>query len=162
MPRKLTRDEWQRFLKGRHVCVLSTIGPDGAPILTPIWYIYKRDKMLMRTGARSIKALNVARDPRVSICVQDERPPYVSVTVYGRAEIKPKKRGLGGQIARHYLGFLGGTVYMRQGRQTVEQSAEEITIVVTPERVVTQDYSPEVPGIGRFWMFAKRFLPPWL
>lgn len=162
MPRKLTPGEWNRFLRGRHVCVLSTIGPDGAPVLTPIWYLYKRDKILMRTDPGSIKALNVARDPRVSICVQDERPPYVSVTVYGRAEIKPEKRGLGGQIARHYLGFIGGTIYMRQGREAIEQGAEEITIVVTPERVVTQDYSPDVATSGKFWLLAKRILPPWL
>lgn len=162
MPRKLTKDERQRFLKGRHVCVLSTIGPDGTPVLTPIWYLYKGDKILMRTDAGSIKALNIGRDPRVSVCVQDERPPYVSVTVYGSAEIKSEKRGLGGQIARHYLGFLGGIVYMRQARSAIEQSAEEITLVVTPERVVTQDYSPEVPGIGKLWMLAKRILPPWL
>lgn len=161
MPRKLSPDEWKRFLRGRHICLLSTIGHDGAPVLTPIWYIYKRDKILMRTGARSIKALNIGRDPRVSVCVQDERPPYASVTVYGRAEIEPEQRGLGGEIARHYLGFLGGTVYMRQSREAIEQS-EEVTIVITPGRVVTQDYSPETPAIGRLWMLAKRILPPWL
>lgn len=162
MPRKLTRNEWQRFLKGRHVCVLSTLGPDGAPVLTPIWYLYKNDKILMRTGAASIKALNIGRDPRVTVCVQDERPPYMSVAVYGRAEIKPEKRGLGGQLARHYLGFVGGIAYMRQARSAIEGSAEEITIVVTPERVVSQDYSTEMPSIGKFWMLAKRILPPWL
>lgn len=161
MPRKLSHEEWQQFLKGRHVCVLSTIGPDGAPVLTPIWYLYSGGKVLMRTGARSIKALNVARDPRVSVCVQDERPPYKSVTVYGHAEIKPQKKGFGGKVARHYLGFLGGLVYMMQTRSAIEQS-EEITIVVTPERVVTQDYSPETPAIGKFWLTIKRVLPPWL
>lgn len=162
MPRKLTRGEWQRFLKGRHVCVLATIGTDGAPVLTPIWYLYKRGKILMRTDAASAKTLNIKRDPRVSVCVQDEHAPYKSVTAHGRAEIEPEKKGLGGQIARRYLGFVGGMAYMLGSRSAVEQQAEEITIVVTPDRIVTQDYSSETPAIGKAWLIAKRVLPPWL
>jgi len=43
----------------------------------------------------------------------------------------------------------------------VEQS-EEITLVMRPERVATQDYSQETPLTGRLWLVAKRLLPPWL
>lgn len=161
MPRKLSHDEWQRLLRGRHVCVLATLGPEGEPVLTPIWYLYKDGKILMRTGVQSLKAINARRDPRVTVCVQDERAPYKSVTVYGRAAIAPEEPGLGAEISRHYLGALGGAVYMRQARGAIEES-EEITLVVTPERVVTQDYSPETPFIGKLWMQAKRVLPPWL
>jgi PPOX class probable F420-dependent enzyme len=161
MPRKLTTAEQARFLRGRHVCILSTIGPDGAPVSTPIWYLYRGGKILMRTGEGSVKALNVARDPRVTVCVQDERAPYKSVTIYGRATIEPARGGLGGRIARHYLGFLGGMVYMQQARGAIEES-QEITLVVAPDRIVTQDYSPETPAIGKLWLLAKRVLPPWL
>jgi hypothetical protein len=45
--------------------------------------------------------------------------------------------------------------------EAVEQSAE-ITLVVRPERVVTQDFSAEMPLVGRLWLLAKRLLPPWL
>lgn len=161
MPRKLSRNEWERFLRGRHVCVLATIGAKGEPVLTPIWYLFQDGKILVRTGKDSIKAHNVQRDPRVTVCVQDERPPYKSVTVYGAAEILPEQPGLGSRIARHYLGALGGAVYMSRARSSIEESAE-ITLVITPDRVVTQDYSPETPFIGWLWMIAKRILPPWL
>ena len=94
MPKRLRRTEWERFLRGRHVCVLATLGPAGEPVLTPIWYLYRDGRILMRTGAQSIKALNAARDPRVTICVQDERPPYKSVTVHGKASIEPAQEGM--------------------------------------------------------------------
>ncbi len=161
MPKRLSRAEWERFLHGRHVCVLATIGPSGEPVLTPIWYLYRDSRIVVRTGAASIKALNVARDPRVTVCVQDERPPYKSVTVYGRAVIEPDQQGLAADIASHYLGAVGAAAYLRVSRTAIEQS-EEITLVVTPERVLTQDFSAETPWFGKLWLLAKRFLPPGL
>jgi len=161
MPKRLSRSEWEKFLRGRHVCVLATLGPAGEPVLTPIWYLYRDGRMLMRTGARSIKALNVARDPRATVCVQDERPPYASVVVYGRAAIEPENPGMAAEIARHYLGAVAGAAYQRVARESIEQS-EEVTLAITPERVLTQDFSPETPLVGKLWLVLKRVLPSWL
>jgi len=161
MPKRMSRAEWERFLTGRHVAVLATLGPDGQPALTPIWYLYRDGLLYMRTGAESVKAGNVRRDQRVAICVQDERPPYKSVTVHGRASIEPEEEGLDGAIARRYLGAVGGAFYLRTAREAVEQSGE-VTLAVRPERVVTQDFSQETPLVGRLWLLAKRLLPPWL
>jgi PPOX class probable F420-dependent enzyme len=161
MPKRLKRDEWERFLRGRRVGILATIAADGPPVLTPVWYLYREGRLLVRTGIESVKARNVQRDPRVTVCVQDERPPYASVTVYGRAAIEPDREGLIGEIARHYLGGIAGTAYVRGVAEGVQQSAE-ITIAVTPERVLTQDFSADTPAFGRAWLLLKRVLPPWL
>jgi len=161
MPKRMSRAEWERFLAGRHVAVLATLGPDGQPVLTPIWYLYRDGLLYMRTGAESIKAGNVRRDQRVAICIQDERPPYKSVTIHGRASVEPEEEGLDAAIARRYLGAVGGAFYLRTVREAVEQSGE-VTLAVRPERVVTQDFSQETPLVGRLWLLAKRLLPPWL
>ena len=161
MPKRMSRSEWERFLAGRHVAVLATLGPEGRPVLTPIWYLYQDRALYMRTGVESIKARNARRDQRVAVCVQDERPPYKSVTIHGLASIEPEKEGLDAAIARRYLGAVGGAFYLRTAREGVEQSAE-VALVVRPERVITQDFSPETPIVGRLWLLAKRLLPPWL
>ena len=161
MPKRMSRAECERFLAGRHVAVLATVSPDGQPVLAPIWYVYRDGALYMRTGRGSIKARNVSGDQRVTICVQDERPPYKSVTVHGRASIEPEEEGLDAAIARRYLGAVGGAFYLRTAREAVEQSGE-VTLAVRPERVVTQDFSQETPLVGRLWLLAKRLLPPWL
>ena len=158
MPKKLSRGEWEAYLRGRHVCVLGTIGPGGEPVLTPIWYLFDEGKLLMRTGQDSAKAANVRRDSRVTVCVQDERPPYKSVTVYGTASIEPAMPGLDWRIAKHYLGFVGGKAYLRVAAEEIQQSGE-VTIVVDPERVTSQDFSAETPAVGRVWLRLKRVLP---
>lgn len=161
MPKRMSRGERERFLAGRHVAVLASLGPDGQPDLTPIWYLYRDGLLYMRTGIDSVKALNIRRDPRVTVCVQDERPPYRSVTLHGRASIEAEEEGLAAAIAHHYLGAVAGAAYLRMARQNVEHSAE-VTLVVRPERVLSQDFSPETPLMGRLWLLVKRLLPPWL
>jgi hypothetical protein len=161
MPRRFSKAEVDRFLHGRRVAVLGTIGPDGAPVLTPIWYLYRDGHLLMRTDNQSVKAKNIARDPRVTVCVQDERPPYASATVYGKAAIEPAREELGPAMAKHYLGAVGAAGYQRAAAEAIEGAgAEEVTVVVTPERVLTQDYSQETPWFGKAWLTLKRVLPP--
>jgi PPOX class probable F420-dependent enzyme len=157
----MTRKTWERFLRGRHVAVLGTTAPDGTPTLTPIWYLYRDGVVLMRTSATSVKALNIARDERATVCVQDERAPYKSVTLYGTAKIGEVQPELGGEIARHYLGTIGGIGYQRAAEANV-QRGEEVTVTFTPQRVLTQDFSLETPLIGKAWLLLKRMLPPWL
>lgn len=158
MPRRLTKREVKQFLRGRRVGVLGTVSKDGGPVLTPIWYLYRKGELLMRTARESVKAQNIVRDPRVSLCVQDEHPPYASVTVYGTATIEEERPGLAYDIAKHYLGLIAGRAYLQIAAESVQQGAE-VTIVLTPQRTLTQDFSQETPSYAQLWLKAKRFLP---
>ena len=52
MPKRLTKKERSAFLDGRRVGVLGTIGEDGTPLLTPIWYLRRGAKLLDADSAR--------------------------------------------------------------------------------------------------------------
>lgn len=158
MPKRLNGEQRRRFLEGRHVAVLATIGSEGQPVLTPIWYVYEEGRVLMRTSKDSVKARNIERDPRVTVCVQDEAAPYKSVTIHGRAVLEGGRQDLGVKIARRYLGLVGGMAYQRVSADDVQQG-EEVTIAVTPEKVLTQDFSAETPVIGKVWLRLKKVLP---
>jgi PPOX class probable F420-dependent enzyme len=162
MPKRYSTSEVKRFLRGRHVAVLGTIGPSGEPVLTPIWYLHRDDKILMRTGRDSAKAKNIRKDGRVTVCVQDERAPYASITVYGLATVEAEEPGLGASIARRYLGAIAGAAYLKAAAEVIERDGGEVTLVVSPGRVVSQDFSAETPIYGRAWLALKRVLPPWL
>ena len=160
MPNPIRGAARERFLRGRRVGVLATIGADGAPVVTPIWFIYRDGRFLMRTAEDSAKAQNVRRDPRASICVQDERAPYASVTAYGDASIEEPEAALESEMPRRYLGMVGAMAY-KQTREAIEAGAE-VTLVLTPRRWATQDFGAETPWYGKLWLVAKRVLPPWL
>jgi PPOX class probable F420-dependent enzyme len=161
MPARLSKSQREKFLAGRHVAVLVTLGPDGAPVSTPIWYLWRDGAFYFRTAGNAIKTENVRRDPRVSVCVQDERAPYRSLVATGRAEVAASPAWLADAMPLHYLGVVGAMGYRAAAREAIEQG-EEVAIVVRPERITTSDFSAETPLIGRVWLLVKRVLPPWL
>jgi PPOX class probable F420-dependent enzyme len=88
MSRKMTRDEWREFLtQGTRTGKLATVRRDGRPHAVPIWFVLDGDDLLFTTGAGSVKVRAMRRDPRVCLCVDDERPPYAFVMVEGQASL---------------------------------------------------------------------------
>ncbi len=74
--------DWARaFLREDHVAVVSTLNTDGSPQVTTIWYLLQEDgTLIMSTPGRTQKVKNLRRDPRIAVCVGDERH---SVSLYG-------------------------------------------------------------------------------
>ena len=68
--------------------VLATTRGDGRPHAAPVWYDVDVDgSIVFTTGADTVKGRNLARDPRVTLCVQDDRPPFSFVVVEGAAAV---------------------------------------------------------------------------
>lgn len=161
MPARLSKSQQVKFLSGRHVAVLVTIGVDGAPLPTPIWYLYRDGVFYFRTASNAIKTENIRRDARVSVCVQDERAPYKSVVARGAAEVTDSLDWLGREVPRHYLGVVGALGYRAAAREQIEQGPE-VTLIMRPAHMTSSDFAAETPIVGRIWLLFKRFLPPWL
>lgn len=68
---------------------LAWVGTGGCPHVAPVWFIVKDGNLLFATGTRSGKAMAMAttREPRVSLVVDTETPPYAFVKVDGIVEI---------------------------------------------------------------------------
>ena len=160
MPHRLAPAQAERFLRGRHIAVLTTINADGTPLQTPIWYLYQDRLIYIRTSSTSTKARNIRRDPRVSLCAQDDRPPYRGVTVTGSASVQPEQTELSARMSRHYLGAIAGFFYLRlRTRNEIEDTPDAI-VVIEPQRTYGWDYRPQTPWVGRLWLALKRILPP--
>jgi PPOX class probable F420-dependent enzyme len=74
----------QRLLDGANIAHLSTLQPDGAPKAEPVWVLREGDVILTTTDAKSLKARNIAADPRVALSIVDYHNPYEQVLVRGR------------------------------------------------------------------------------
>jgi PPOX class probable F420-dependent enzyme len=162
VPHALPARDAERFLRGRHVAVLTTINPDGTPLQTPVWYIAEDERIYIRTNSRSTKVRNIRRDARVNLCVQEERPPYKGVTVRGTAVVEGDRPDLSAKMARHYLGAIAGFFYIRLRDVREIEGNPDAIIVITPQGKYGWDYRPQTPLIGRVWLTLKRLLPPWL
>ena len=67
---------------------LATVRADGRPHVAPVWYDVDDDgSLVFNTGESTVKGRNLLRDPRASMCVDDDRPPFSFVVVEGVVEI---------------------------------------------------------------------------
>ena len=66
---------------------LAYAGADGRPLVAPIWFIVEDGVLVFNTGKDTVKGRALARDPRATLCVDLEEPPYGFVQVQGEAEL---------------------------------------------------------------------------
>ncbi|MFJ2766685.1 PPOX class F420-dependent oxidoreductase [Streptomyces sp. NPDC087300] len=111
MAQKMTDDQWHAFVsEGTRTGKLSTVRADGSPHIAPIWFLLDGDDLVFNTGKETVKGRNIARDGRVALCVDDDRPPFAFVVLQGHAEISEDI-----EQVRHWAARLGAR-YMGEER----------------------------------------------
>ncbi|MFF4395194.1 PPOX class F420-dependent oxidoreductase [Streptomyces sp. NPDC001480] len=108
MAQKMTDEEWRAFVsEGTRTGKLSTVRADGSPHVAPIWFLLDGDEVVFNTGKETVKGRSLARDGRVALCVDDDRPPFHFVTLSGRARLSEdlgEVRDWATRIAARYMG----------------------------------------------------------
>lgn len=138
-PDVLTDELVDRLLRTRLIANLATVDPDGSPHVVGMWFLWEEGKLFLPTNHRTRKAKNVARDPRVTVMIDDSRGglDLRGVTVVGRAEL------LGGSEALELNRRIHLRYVTERGRELepVDRylSTDDVTICVTPIRVSSWD-----------------------
>jgi PPOX class probable F420-dependent enzyme len=78
----------REFLRVQHHAVLATTRSDGRPQLSPVTAgVDAEGRILISTRETAIKARNLARDPRASLCLLNDRFFGEWIQAEGTAEI---------------------------------------------------------------------------
>jgi len=81
-------DSAREFLRANHRAVLATFRADGRPQLSPITCaLDDSGRVLISTREPAIKARNLRRDPRASLCVMNDGFYGEWLQVEGEAEV---------------------------------------------------------------------------
>jgi PPOX class probable F420-dependent enzyme len=86
---------------------LAYLAAGGSPLVAPVWFVVEGDSLVFNTGSQTAKGRALARDPRASLCVDVEEPPYAFVQVQGEAELSEDPAELirtATAIAARYMG----------------------------------------------------------
>ncbi|GAA4623179.1 PPOX class F420-dependent oxidoreductase [Actinoallomurus vinaceus] len=88
MAETMTENEWRDFIStGTRTGKAAVVKADGAPHVTPIWFVLDGPDLLFNTHEAGIKGKALRRDPRISISVDDQTPPYSFVSLWGEASL---------------------------------------------------------------------------
>jgi PPOX class probable F420-dependent enzyme len=135
--RQLTSTEARLFLLERpRTAKLASVRADGRPHIAPIWFDLDGDTLVFTTWHTTVKATNIRRDPRVSLCVDDEAPPFAFVLVEGIATLSDdldELRRWATRIAGRYMGVGLAESYGRRNGVP-----GELLVRITPTKILAQ------------------------
>jgi PPOX class probable F420-dependent enzyme len=84
-----TIPESHRDLLDAQVATLATIGGDGFPQLTELWFLDDGGELKLSLHTSRLKTRNLMKRPKCSLMLLDLENPYRYLVVRGNARIEP-------------------------------------------------------------------------
>lgn len=139
---RMTDAELAGFLEAGHNLQVATLGRDGAPHLTTVWYAMHDGLILFETYGKSQKVMNLRRDPRIAVLVEDGTTydQLRGVSINGTAELieeNPRRTQLMRVLVNRH--FPGQTPEQLDAL-SAQMAAKRIVIAVHPDKVVSWDH----------------------
>jgi PPOX class probable F420-dependent enzyme len=138
MADEMTPQARRAFLtSGTRTAILATTRADGRPHAVPVCFVLDGDDVLFLTNDATAKARALQRDPRVTLVVDDETPPFAFVMIEGTAQLSRSPDDIdraAPEIAERYDGPDGIEDFVRFAHEALG------TLVrVTPTKIVALD-----------------------
>ena len=138
---RMNDEEIRAFLEEQRILQVATIDHDGWPHLVAMWYVLINDEVVFWTYARSQKAINLRRDPRLTCLVEagERYEELRGVQIKGQAAINDERatvQRIGEAIWERYTGPLNENTRP----MVTPQAAKRVVIFVKPVEVVSWDH----------------------
>ena len=144
---RMTKSEIKKFLmKDTFTGKLATVKKNGSPHVVPIWFVVEEinsrnrttvGNIYFTTSRDSVKAKNIQRDSRVSICVDDQTPPFSFVSIYGIGKLIPYRQKevlkWATKIADHYMGKKNAKAYGERN-----SGEDEVLVRIRPIKIIAE------------------------
>ena len=126
--------EFEDILRSKTLAHVATIGPDGEPQSTPVWYTWDGSRVRISQVERQQKLKNLRREPRVALSFVDPENPGRNIELRGRVEREEPDpdKAMPRELSLRYLGdesFAG-------------VPGDHVIVVIAPEHVTTFDAGP--------------------
>jgi PPOX class probable F420-dependent enzyme len=123
-----------RDLLDAPIATVGTIGPDGRPHLSAVWFLYEEDRFKVSLHASRQKTRNLGRNPAVSLFILDLQNPLRYLEIRGDAELAPDGDY---SFAKRVGAKYGGADL----RQMDGDDQRRLVVTIKPTKVVAVDLS---------------------
>lgn len=136
--RRMDEAEIRAFLTfGTRTGKLAVTRLDGSPMVVPIWFVVDDDgTLLFTTWGETIKGRALRRDGRVSLCVDEDEPPFAYVRVDGTTTLQDDPELLRTWAARIGGRYMGAALAEQYGARNGVPG--ELLVRITPTRIVAE------------------------
>jgi PPOX class probable F420-dependent enzyme len=116
-----------RDLLSAQVATLATIGTDGRPQLSEVWFLAEGDTVSISLNSTRQKTKNLSRNPACNLFILDLANPYRYLELRGDAEITPD--------ADYAFATKVGAKYGADVRAHDHPGESRVVVTVRPTRV---------------------------
>jgi nitroimidazol reductase NimA-like FMN-containing flavoprotein (pyridoxamine 5'-phosphate oxidase superfamily) len=139
----LSDDEVQTLLGEEIKVQVATIGADGMPHLSTLFYVVIDGKIAFWTYGKSQKIVNLRRDSRVSVLVEGgiDYHELRGVSITGRARLVEDYDEIFALGSKVVTRMAGGVDLGELGDQIVsKQATKRVGVVIEPDHVASWDH----------------------
>jgi PPOX class probable F420-dependent enzyme len=108
---------------------IATLMKNGSPQVSPVWVDYDGSYLLVNTARGRQKMINIQRDPRVALSIQDPDNPYRKLLVRGRV-VEETEKDADADIDRLAKKYTGADKY-----QNCVPGMVRVILKIKPEHV---------------------------
>jgi len=85
----MTDAERREFIESQKTVQVATLNKDGTPHLVPLWFAVVDGDIVLETFTKSQKVVNLDRDPRLTLLLEDgdAYEELRGITIYAEAEL---------------------------------------------------------------------------
>jgi hypothetical protein len=135
----------QELLHSRIPARFAYIWTDGTPRVIPIWFHWNGREIVMATPPKAPKLKALAKNPKVSLTIDDNTFPHKVLLIRGSARLEPVE-GIAAEYeaaaGRYFDRHLADT-WLKQLRTLI---SSQVRIIVTPEWVGLLDFQERFPS----------------
>lgn len=113
MRKNLTVEDLGDLLERPILAILATHRKDGRILMSPVWHEWNNGEFQLTTWANDIKSRNLKNDPRATVLVAENEPPYRGIEVSGEATVEAMADHMPmyHRLTTRYIGAKDGPAY---------------------------------------------------
>jgi len=142
--RKMSEDQIADFLTENRNAIIAVNREDGAPLISPVWYLYEEKSLYFSVTNDSAKHRCLKRDPQVAICIDGGHPDERAVTIYGKAELYENESDWPDDILFHTASRytdIEAYEFVREYLNTIKSESVLVKIDRTSSKLIGRDYN---------------------
>lgn len=124
-------ESYKGLLESTALANIATIGPNGEPQVSPVWFDWDGEHVLFSQTKTRQKLQNLKKDPRIALSIVDPKNPYRYLEIRGivtRVDDDPNMDFIN-SMSKKYLG---------QDKYGMHQPGDERVVVVVEPQHTTQ------------------------
>ena len=140
---RMSDQEQTAFIEEKKSLQVATLNADGSPHLSTLWFALVDNKIVFETYTRSQKIVNLHRDPRITVLVEDglEYQNLRGVMIQGPATLHEDQEAVQGFAREVVLRNEPEVPAELVDQVAARMAAKRTAVVIEPTKTISWDHT---------------------